>query len=331
MLLPRLQEARRSLLAGGVALLAHVALFVVGAGAPPPPPVASKLLPADDYAIEVFTPSELAPTPSEENAGRSEETGALTATEPLATSDAVVERPSETRSRSRAETPAAGTSANEPPRSDGSAPSSDAPATPSDSSPPVTLFMPSATALGMSGDGPNPFAVAAGPRVAEPPTSSHRSAAPDAPTAIEAKRAIEQSLRDGVRKHDTGIGLGPEGPVLRALRDAAYAGLAPERGSATFRAVVDAGGIVVDVRLLSSNGNERGWSDARARAMRALGGTKLALRGARGAELVIAVDSDVRLPSGSNPGSPIGTFDVTDISAKPVRVVHARLISLTTL
>ncbi|MBX3207762.1 MAG: hypothetical protein KF764_22115 [Labilithrix sp.] len=232
-------------------------------------------------------------------------------------------------------------------------------AAPSGSGAPLVLFEPRPIALGIAGGTPNPFAVT-DPREGATGTGP-RSATPDAPTAGEAKRRAEQALRDGVRARDVDVGLGPEGPVLRALEGAAYAGLAPERGSATFLAIVDASGLVVDLRLVSSSGDERGWSETRARALRALGGAKLALRGARGAELRIAVASDVLLPSGNRPSErvrgsfeeskvelpenvPTGgmttgvthtrtlsTFDVTDIGAKPRRIVHARLLSLATL
>ena len=231
-------------------------------------------------------------------------------------------------------------------------------AAPSGSAAPIALVYP--PSLGLAGSGPNPFA-GAGPREGAPSDERRPSATPEAPTASEAKRRAEQALKDGVRARDVDLGLGPEGPVLRALEDATYADVAPERGSATFLAVVDARGPVVDLRLLAATGPPRDWAGAPARALRARGGAKLALRGARGAELRIAVESDVRLPSGNRPrerirGSfeeskvvlpenvPTGgmttgvtdtrtlsTFDVTDIAAKPRRIVHARLLSLATL
>ena len=226
------------------------------------------------------------------------------------------------------------------------------------SSSPVMLFAPAPAVIGLAGDGPNPFAGPSGPVHAEAP-GTFRTAAPDAPSSAEAKRNVEQSLKSAMRARDADVGLGPEGPVLRALQDAAYGGLAPDRGNAMFVAVVDSAGLVVDVRLLSASG-DGDWNDVRKRAVRALAGTKLALRGAKGAELKIAVDSDVRLPSGNRADErvrpsfsaghvdlpdhapsggaasgaqtyTVGSFDVTDFQAKARRVVHARLVSLTTL
>jgi hypothetical protein len=202
------------------------------------------------------------------------------------------------------------------------------------------LVAPSLGAMGIAGAGPNPFAAgaagaggAAEPRPAQGEAGFH-SAAPDAPTTAEAKRAIEKSLKDGMRTQDVNAGLGPEGPVLRALRDATYGSLAPDRGTATFLAKVDEGGTVIDLHVISSTGGEQGWSDARERALHLLKGMKLALRGGGAAEMRIAVQSDMRLPSGNTTGISgvtSGMFDVTDLSAKARRIVHARLVSITSL
>jgi hypothetical protein len=107
------------------------------------------------------------------------------------------------------------------------------------------------------------------------------------------------------------------------------------------------------------------WEEARAKAAAALTGKKLPGNwlgadghGPRGAELRIQVSSDLRLPSGNRPkdfpvqpafsstviqtppnvpgpglpsdtmdGKTVATFDVTDIGAKPRRVVTTRLVS----
>ncbi len=184
------------------------------------------------------------------------------------------------------------------------------------------------------------------------------SSAPEAPSASESKVAVERSLSAAARARDVELGLGPEGPVLKALEEAATSGLAPMRGVATLLAVVNADGAVVDVRLLSSSGDAGAWSDARRRAVAALRKEKLSLRGAKGAELTIRLESDIRLPSGASvPVTPvfegsqvrvtenaptgglptvvktvtIARFDVADINARPRRVVHARLLSLKAL
>jgi len=154
--------------------------------------------------------------------------------------------------------------------------------------------------------------------------------------------------------------------VLTALEAATHAGFSPDRGTATFVAVIDERGVVIDLKLLSSTtsskAGERGWEDVRQRAVRTLASAKIDMRGVKRAELQIAVESTVKLPSGNDPkappiqptmkksvtkietnapGSPGGSdvvqtatvaeFDVTDIGARASRVVHAKLVSIKTL
>lgn len=222
------------------------------------------------------------------------------------------------------------------------------------SSGPLVLFAP--PAVDVLGRERNPFL----PRSAGeagPASTTFRSAAPEGRSAADAKRAVEGMMKAELREHDRGIGLTPEGPILAALRDATYASSSPERGRATFVAVVDAAGIVVDLRIAGANESAatKGWEDTLARAKRALVGAKLAMRGAGLTELRIAVVSEVLLPSGSEaPVAPalsasrvaitgaapdqgvtsgvpktvtVGTFDLSDVGARPRRVVHVRVVS----
>lgn len=346
------RDTRRTVIAACLAAAVHAPLLLVGARALSSSPTARAPVGDADGVIE------LAVLESPVDEALAATTGALAA---AAAEPAPAGRAAGPSERAAAASGAAGADGPPPDTAPRAAPDdARTAAAAAGSSAPLALFAPRPIAIGVAGGGPNPFA-GAGPREGVTAEAGRRSATPDAPTASEAKRRAEQALRDGLRARDVDVGLGPEGPVLRALEDAAYAGLAPERGSATFLAVVDASGLVVDLRLVSSSGDPRGWSDTRARALRALGGAKLALRGARGAELRIAVASDVRLPSGNRPNDrvrgsfeeskvelpenvPTGgmttgvthtrtlsTFDVTDIGAKPRRVVHARLLALTTL
>lgn len=186
------------------------------------------------------------------------------------------------------------------------------------------------------------------------------------PMFVPENKRAEQAVKDALRARDHALGLGPEGPVLSALESATHSGFAPERGTATFLAVINEHGIVIDLKLVASStstkAGEHGWEDVRQRAVKNLASAKIDMRGVKRAELQIAVESTVKLPSGRDPnksavqptakpsvtkvetaapGSPSGadvvqtatvaTFDVTDIGAKPVRVVHAKLISLKTL
>jgi hypothetical protein len=319
------REARPTILATGAATLVHAALLFLSTRSGPR---ASAPLDANANASELEVA--LLETTTESAIEIPREEGATSVVE---------DRPSHGTAPARAEARAVTLAANERPSTD--APSQAIVEAPG-SAAPVLLFTPPPSALGIAGSGPNPFAGSAGSSrsagsAERPVPGSFHSAAPDAPTAAEAKRAVEKSMKDAARAQDVAAGLGPEGPVLSALQDATYGGLAPDKGSAMFLAVVDASGSVLDLRLIASNGSEAGWSDARERAMQLLKGKKLSLRGGGGAELRIAVVSDVRLPSGNTPGAPIhpgltsGSFDVTDISAKPRRIVRARLVSISSL
>jgi len=202
-------------------------------------------------------------------------------------------------------------------------------------------------ALGLGGAGSNPFF--------RPGALPEEKPKPDDNTA-------GRTLREGLRERDLALGLGPEGPVLEALREATSLSAAPERGYAIFAVKLDANGLVTDIQIGDRAGGT-GWDEAKAGALKSLRGKKLALRGgmagARGAELKIEIKSDVVLPSGNRVGERIktpltkshvsraenvpggtpdvvqtvtvATFDVTDIGAKPRRVVHAHLLSATPL
>lgn len=197
-----------------------------------------------------------------------------------------------------------------------------------------------------------------GPYRGAPASTEFHSARPEAPSPAEAKKANERAIATGLAQRDAQLGLGPEGPVITALTEAARSSLAPERGTATFQATVDSAGLVVSLRLVGSTGGTDGWNDARTRAAQALASKKLTLRGAKnGATLTIVVESDVQLPSGSTApvkpaykdsyvtvpgavaGAPADTVatktlaegDLSDFGARPRRVVRARLVSISAL
>jgi hypothetical protein len=325
---------RRSLIAAGVAVAIHLALFLVPRSLPAPKP-ATPVGAVDDVATDVEI----------------DLVGPIASATPL---PAIVGGPGEVPEHFAALVPATSASiAPSPPSVVEAAPSS------SSAPPPLVLYGPAPAItfeihpfLGNSGAPPS--------SPASTTSTTFHSARPDAPALADAKRNAEGAIKAGAREKDLGNGLGPDGPILTALRDATYGSTAPERGNATFLAVVDGNGLVVDLKLVASKGGEKGWEDARSRAEKALAGVKLSLRGARGAEVKVEVYSDIRLPSGRRPGDPpvkptfsleapdqpgaldhggglpevkrftLGTFDLADIGAKPRRVVHARTLSLST-
>lgn len=178
-------------------------------------------------------------------------------------------------------------------------------------------------------------------------------------TVADGKQRVEQSLRDAVAERDTSLGLGPEGPAVKALSEATRETATPVRSKALFVITANAEGIVMDVRL-GSTGSDVRWGEVRTLAAEKLRNTRLAMRGAKAVELRIEVASDVTLPSGSAPGtvvskgdlSPhpvetpaianprggtegdvwmtyeVGKFDVADLGATPQRTVHARLVGV---
>jgi hypothetical protein len=158
----------------------------------------------------------------------------------------------------------------------------------------------------------------------------------ESPAPPASARRKDYSLNNALRAQDAAKGLGPDGPVLRALEEETRTSLAPVRGNATFRAIVDATGTVTGLRVLDSTGDTQGWDDARQRAFAALQKKKLDVRGTNGALIDIHVESDLRFPSGAKSRvevtGPLSLGgDLADIGAKPQRVVHARLSNYTPL
>lgn len=229
----------------------------------------------------------------------------------------------------------------------------------------MIVFAPNLAIMGGGSGAKNPFltngfdAGAAGDGEARTVASADASS-----MGVPLNKRAEQAVKDGLRARDQSIGLGLEGPVVHALEDATHSGFSPDRGNATFVAVIDERGIVIDLKLLASNatGSEgaRGWEAVRQSAVKSLATAKIDMRGVKRAELKIEVESKVLLASGNKPedfpikpvakpsstgvslqtaapgpangalGGTVAEFDVTDFHRKAGRVVHARLVLMTT-
>jgi hypothetical protein len=185
----------------------------------------------------------------------------------------------------------------------------------------VPIPIPSAQ-LGLGGIGAsNPFL----PRTEEKvPTSG-----PDAPAA--------RAMRGTGLARDRELGLGPEGPVVKALSEATTASIAPLRGRAVFIVRSGGDGMVIGVDVVDAEGGT-GWADAGKIALAALRGKKLVVpRGANGLSMRIEVSSDMKLPNGQS--APFGVRqgdnkmgeltipDVSNLGSKPRRVVHSHVVS----
>ncbi|HEY8077581.1 MAG TPA: hypothetical protein VIF62_25820, partial [Labilithrix sp.] len=180
----------------------------------------------------------------------------------------------------------------------------------------VQLFAVGPSDLGIAGSsGGNPFL----PKRAE--------------SGGDAESDGKNALRDAFRAHDTLLGVGPEGPVVSALRDAAYASASPVNGRAIFEVHAGEGGVITLVDIVSAEGGS--WSDAQRVAQERLATVKLVLpRGAKAAVFRIEVTSKWAMPAATGFGTrgaegengPSLTLpDPSNLGAKPRRIVRAHV------
>ncbi len=161
-----------------------------------------------------------------------------------------------------------------------------------------------------------------------------------------AKQRFDQALNSALQARDRELGMLQEAPALIALEDATRASAGPLEGRATFALTFDASGVCTGASVESSSSDRATWDDIAKKAVAALAQKKVRVpSGAHGLELRVQVESKVVLPSGSHaPISGVGlksddkgnaglgaNFDLSDIGAKPSRVVGARTIGSSTL
>ena len=190
----------------------------------------------------------------------------------------------------------------------------------------------------------------AGPGGAPPP--------PSAMPGDEARaraRAIEGSMRAMLNARDVELGLGRAGPLVAATHAAASAEGEPEVGTTILEVESDAAGIVVAARA-----DDRAWAPVASALVRQMAGKPLRVRpggrgirarlrvvaerappaGARGTSHVGAVPDDVpgggkacvgegitrRCAAGMPAGVTAAGSDLSNIGAKPRRIVHVQLL-----
>ena len=138
------------------------------------------------------------------------------------------------------------------------------------------------------------------------------------------------SLVDATSPPGQGFG----GPVVSAAHDAAIGVLAPDAGLAVLQVLTDASGAVTQVRVVSASGDLPMWNGVASAMARSMKGTSLKLpAAASGAQVTVEVRVRAELPSGSDPNAKVkilgvgGSFDFSDIGAKPMRVVAVHELS----
>lgn len=155
-----------------------------------------------------------------------------------------------------------------------------------------------------------------------------------APRARKADREIANKiLKAELRAKDKQLGLDlpAAGTVASIFRAAVLASDTPATARASFAVALGPGGQVKSVKFISSSaGSAAQWEAIAASVKATLNARKLALTGdyAKGANIAIAVQSKMTMPSGAKVDAGIEAsltqkFDVSDIGAKPVRTVTA--------
>ncbi len=188
----------------------------------------------------------------------------------------------------------------------------------------------------------------------DPLPAARAEAPPAAPPPLSPNRI----LRDGLAAHDRALGLGNGGPLVSAAHEAASPSIAPDVGSATFDVDSDATGKVVGAHVVSASAEPSAWNDVAQELVRLMSAKTLkVLHDSRGMRTRLRIVAQRTLPSGApyarsagavpedacageaigpgglgrkcNSGMPSGlsqSFDLSDIGARPSRIVRVQLL-----
>lgn len=129
-----------------------------------------------------------------------------------------------------------------------------------------------------------------------------------------AQDRVQRGLEDGLRDHELAAGDPVSGPIVRALEDSTSRSLAPVNGSATFDAVISAGGVLVSIGTVGAPVGKPYWDDVAKESATALAGQKLRTS-KRGLVVRIEITSREQLPSGAGGG--VGGDVLSDGSGRP--------------
>jgi hypothetical protein len=175
--------------------------------------------------------------------------------------------------------------------------------------------------------------------LSEPPAASAPPPSPEGTPNVAP--GAQQSLRDALRAHDHALGLDVGGPIVAVAEEIVRPSDTPVDSHAVFQITADAGGNVTSVVLLDASQGRGAWERVASNLAGALRSRRLTMRGHAGAVITLDVTSRWAMPSGSKPRQPFSrphvgpsgagltysmAFDVTDIGARPLRSVHARIL-----
>lgn len=185
------------------------------------------------------------------------------------------------------------------------------------------------------------------------------SVSPEEPPRPSAP-SLDRTVRDALDAHDRALGLGREGPLMSAAREAASPSFAPDVGSAELDIESDSTGKVISAYVVSASGEVSAWKGVARELVRLMSSKPLRpTRNGRGLRTHLRIVAERTLPSGAayarsagpavpeeacagqpDPrlaglgrkclaGMPTGakqTFDLADVGAKPSRVVHVHFL-----
>ncbi len=129
-----------------------------------------------------------------------------------------------------------------------------------------------------------------------------------------AQDRVQRGLEDGLRDQELAAGDPVSGPIVRALEDSTSRSLAPVNGTATFDAVISAGGVLLSIGTVGTPAGKTYWDDVAKESSTTLGGQKLRAS-KRGLVVRIEITSREQLPSGAGGG--VGGDVLSDGSGQP--------------
>jgi hypothetical protein len=116
------------------------------------------------------------------------------------------------------------------------------------------------------------------------------------------QQRLARSMQQHTIEHDSQLGLGPQGPILRVLEREAVGSLAAAPSYAVVLAKLDDQGMLT-LHLVEANRDHEQWAEVTRRAQVALASKTLRPpAGSHGLELEIRLDVRNQLPSGADPG-----------------------------